>query len=218
MASFSTLPDEVILHIIEALFQKVKINVTEPREDSLKLKEPHRINSLRVTGVDHKLRSFALAFLEKNVEICLTGPVRWGINQYRKFLKQAPALTYVVNMIISPSHVHLHILPESGPPRTDMALLSATKFLRLKKIIVKSEGHDTHGLIDKRDDWIREERYKQETEFVVSMIGMSATWSQKAFMRGTPCGNFQRSLEFTFTRMGKLVSSLAISCSMCSSC
>lgn len=154
MASFSDLPNEVPTHIIECLFQNVKVNITRHREESVRLTQLDRPNTLRINAVNSNLHSIAMALIPRITELHLTPPpgplVRWGINQYCAFLQQAPVLPFVVDMVILPEHARLHHLnwhwDTQGKGR-DMSALFNTTFLRLLRAHRQTRGLDWQGAV-----------------------------------------------------------------------
>jgi hypothetical protein len=212
MASFITLPDEMLLHIIKALFHGAEINITKPREDSLQLAQPDRPNLLRVTAVNHHLRSLVMGAISELAAFHLSGPDSWGIKQYHAFLQAAPPLLFVASIEIIPKHGNLHLHLLNRPRRTEMPAIFSTTFPQLSKITMKSEASDLYGLISKPSgDCAGMERYSQETKFVDAMIKKITNCECSRlgnFLQHDACGMFERRVELTFTQGGKLVSTL----------
>ena len=216
MATFSSLPDEVLLHIVGALFRKLKINIVNPRPLEILRKKRHRRNILCITAVNHKLRSIALDILEENRD-----DVEYSLNDVRKIIRarcdkkffELPFSANLVNLTIPPTELRslLYYLHHDCKEMGHIIPSLGKTFPRLSRVIIKSEGSDLLGFIDKDEDAIGlQQRYKQ-TNFVVDMVQtldcfdiIQQCWFIHSTRKG---GKIQLVLDITFKWMGQTVSS-----------
>jgi hypothetical protein len=212
MATCSSLPDEVLLHIIEALFEKLTINIAEPRPIEVLRKKRHRRNILCITAVSHKLRSIALAIFEKNrdnVEYTLADIRKFTGVTYRSRFSKVPFSAKLVQLTISAEQIYL-CTDYLWPDLHRIARL-AKIFPRLRKVIAKSEVSNPHGFNDKDEDAIGMQQYGQKTKFVVGMVKMAYGAHIKQHRRllysDWKCENIQLVSKLTFKWMGQTVCS-----------
>ena len=210
MADFSSLPDEILLHIIDALFQKRKLHIADFDRRPIP-KRLHRRNILCITAVSHKLRGIAMAFLKKNrydIEYYSFGIRNLTNLQYCDRLSKVPFLANLVYLTISPIQVHSCL---RWMAHSNIIPTFARAFPKLCNLIAKLEGSDPYGSIKKDKDAIGIQQYYQRTKFVVEMVQRvhaSQLMQHCSFIHST-CERitFQLVSEITFKWMGQTVSS-----------
>jgi len=220
MANPPNLPDEVLLHIIEALFKKFTINLAKPRPIEITRKKRHRRSILCVTAVSHKFRSIALATLEKyrdEVEYSLDDVMEITGALYYTSLSKLPFSKNLVNLTMPPGHAaqicNSHAYSDYWGNYVSIIHNLTKTFPRLDKMIAKSEGSDLHGFIDKDEDATGWKRYYKETKFVAAMVKTvhyRHVSQHRRFIASTHevgVGTIQPVSEITFKWMGQTVSS-----------
>ena len=213
MLSLSTLPDEILVQIVETLFHNAKINLIELRPkycaQALTNNKPHRPNILQITAVNSKLHDIGLKVLADDCNTItyfaneLMIPVTW--NDLPEYWSDAPVLSHVTNLTFKP----FQTMSFTGCPlngRGDWAPAGIKNCPRLKKLVL--EYHRDSSLIRRKESRLGQSSPTDEIEFVeafhaVAQAGLAC--DLHTFVRGSCLGHFNGVLEIELRYMGQMV-------------